>query len=34
VISSLKKETLIKTIGKKIGLINVDKLKLEISKHK
>lgn len=34
VISSLKKEALIKTIGKKIGLVNVDKLKAEIREHK
>src|SRR6187431_52696 len=34
VISSLKKEALIKTVGKKIGLVNVDKLKAEIREHK
>ena len=34
VISSLKKEALINTIGKKIGLVNVDKLKSEIREHK
>jgi CRP-like cAMP-binding protein len=34
VISSLKKEALIKTVGKKIGLLNVDKLKAEIREHK
>lgn len=33
-ISSLKKEALIKTVGKKIGLVNIDKLKSEISEHK
>lgn len=34
VISSLKKEGLIKTVGKKIGLLNVDKLNSEIREHK
>lgn len=34
VISSLKKETLITTVGKKIGLLNIDKLKSEIREHK
>ncbi|MFV5695492.1 Crp/Fnr family transcriptional regulator [Flavobacterium sp. LB3P122] len=34
VISSLKKEMLIKTVGKKIGLVHTDKLKLEIKEHK
>jgi CRP-like cAMP-binding protein len=34
VISSLKKEVLITTIGKKIGLVNTDKLKSEIKEHK
>ena len=34
VISSLKKEVLIKTVGKKIGLINPDKLRSEIKEHK
>jgi CRP-like cAMP-binding protein len=34
VISSLKKEALIKTVGKKIGLTNIDKLKAEIREHK
>ena len=34
VISSLKKEALIKTVGKKIGLANIDKLKSEIREHK
>ena len=34
VISSLKKEVLIKTVGKKIGILSVDKLKLEIKEHK
>lgn len=34
VISNLKKEGLIKTVGKKIGLVNVDKLKVEIREHK
>lgn len=34
VISSLKKESLIKTVGKKIGLVNSDKLKAEIREHK
>jgi len=34
VISSLKKESLIKTVGKKIGLVNIDKLKAEIREHK
>jgi len=34
VISSLKKELLIKTIGKKIGLLSIDKMRLEIIEHK
>lgn len=34
VISSLKKESLIKTVGKKIGLVNIEKLKSEIEEHK
>lgn len=34
VISSLKKELLIKTVGKKIGLVNIDKLQAEIKEHK
>lgn len=34
VISSLKKELLIKTVGKKIGLVNIDKLQSEIKEHK
>lgn len=34
VISSLKKESLIKSVGKKIGLININKLKSEIRDHK
>jgi CRP/FNR family transcriptional regulator, anaerobic regulatory protein len=34
VLSSLKKESLIKTVGKKIGLLNVDKLQSEIKEHK
>ncbi len=34
VISSLKKESLIKTVGKKIGLIDVNKLQLELREHK
>lgn len=34
VISSLKKEALIKTVGKKIGLVNIDKLRSEIREHK
>lgn len=34
VISSLKRELLINTIGKKIGLINLDKLQSEIKEHK
>lgn len=34
VISSLKKEDLIKTVGKKIGLLQVDKLSAEIREHK
>ena len=34
VISSLKKEMLIKSVGKKIGLLNVDKLRSEIKEHK
>lgn len=33
-ISSLKKEALIKTDGKKIGILNIDKLKREIKEHK
>jgi len=34
VISSLKKELLLKTVGKKIGLLNVEKLRSEIIEHK
>lgn len=34
VLSSLKKELLIKTVGKKIGLLHVDKMKIEIIEHK
>lgn len=34
VISSLKRELLVKTIGKKIGLINIEKMRLEIREHK
>jgi CRP-like cAMP-binding protein len=34
VISSLKKEALIKTVGKKIGILSADKLKTEIKEHK
>jgi CRP/FNR family transcriptional regulator, anaerobic regulatory protein len=34
VLSSLKKESLIKTVGKKIGLVNIEKLQLEIKEHK
>lgn len=34
VISSLKKESLLKTVGKKIGLLQVNKLQLEIIEHK
>jgi CRP-like cAMP-binding protein len=34
VISSLKKESQIKTVGKKIGLLQVAKLRLEIIEHK
>lgn len=34
VISSLKKELLVKTVGKKIGLLHVDKLQSEIMEHK
>lgn len=34
VISSLKKETLIKTDGKRIGILNVPELKSEIMEHK
>lgn len=34
VISSLKKELLIKTVGKKIGLLNVEKMRSEIIEHK
>lgn len=33
-VSSLKKEALIKTIGKKIGLLEIEKLKSEIIEHK
>lgn len=33
VISSLKKENFIQTMGKKIGIINIDLLKKEISEH-
>jgi CRP-like cAMP-binding protein len=34
VISSLKRETLIKTVGKKIGLQQINKMKSEIMEHK
>ena len=34
VISSLKKELLINTVGKKIGLLNVEKMRFEIIEHK
>ena len=34
VLSSLKKDLLIKTVGKKIGLLNVEKMRLEIIDHK
>lgn len=34
VISSLKKEVLIKTVGKRIGILNVSELKSEIMEHK
>lgn len=34
VISSLKKELFIKTLGKKIGLLNVEKMRSEIIEHK
>lgn len=34
VISSLKKESLIVTVGKRIGLSDIDKLKSEIKEHK
>ena len=34
VISSLKKELLIKTVGKKIGLLNIGKMQSEIIEHK
>ena len=34
VISSLKKELLLKTVGKKIGLLNVEKMRSEIIEHK
>lgn len=34
IFSSLKKEGLIKTVGKKIGLLAIDKLKKEIIEHK
>jgi CRP/FNR family transcriptional regulator, anaerobic regulatory protein len=34
VLSSLKKESLIKTVGKKIGLVNINKLQQEIKEHK
>jgi CRP/FNR family transcriptional regulator, anaerobic regulatory protein len=34
VISSLKREALIKTVGKKIGLEQINKMKLEIMEHK
>lgn len=34
VISSLKKELLIKTVGKKIGLLSIEKLRTEIKDHK
>lgn len=33
-ISNLKKESLIKTVGKKIGILAIEKLKLEIIEHK
>lgn len=33
VLSSLKKESLIQTVGKRIGLMNVEKLKAEIKEH-
>jgi CRP-like cAMP-binding protein len=34
VISSLKKESLIRTLGKRIELLNIEKLKSEIKEHK
>lgn len=34
IISSLKKEMLVKTVGKKIGVLALEKLKLEIIEHK
>jgi CRP/FNR family transcriptional regulator, anaerobic regulatory protein len=34
IISSLKKESLIKTVGKKVGLLNIVKLQQEIKEHK
>jgi CRP-like cAMP-binding protein len=34
VLSSLKKETLIKTSGKRIGIMNINKLRSEIMEHK
>lgn len=34
IISSLKKETLIKTVGKRIGILNVSGLRSEIMEHK
>ena len=34
VISSLKKEELIKTVGKKIGILDIEKMKREIIEHK
>ena len=34
VLSSLKKETLIHTVGKRIGLTSIEKLKSEIQEHK
>lgn len=34
VISRLKKEALIKTVGKRIGILNVEELKSEIMEHK
>lgn len=34
VLSSLKKEELILTVGKKIGLLNIEKLRFEIVEHK
>jgi CRP-like cAMP-binding protein len=34
IISSLKKEALIKTIGKRIGILDVEELRSEIMEHK